>query len=63
MDWWKEIPRRIRKAGLFVHVASAASIGSAACQRELKYALALGKYVLPVRTAGVVRRGALYFWA
>ena len=51
MEWWKEILRRIREADVFVYVASAASISSQACQRELKYALALGKPILPVRTA------------
>lgn len=51
MAWWKEILRRIRDADVFVYVASAASIGSQACQRELKYALTLGKPILPIRTA------------
>ena len=46
--WWDEICQRVRDCGLFIFALSVASNHSAACRRELEYALALHKPVLPV---------------
>src|SRR2546423_8751207 len=46
--WWEEICGHIRDCSFFVFAISRASTRSAACQRELSYAMALRKPVLPV---------------
>ena len=46
--WWEEILRRIRECDAFVAIVSRDSLNSVACQRELEWALALGKPLLPV---------------
>ena len=46
--WWEEILRRIAESDVFVAIVSAHTLNSVACQRELKWALALNKPVLPV---------------
>jgi hypothetical protein len=46
--WWKEIEAAIRRSGKFILVISPESLASDICGRELRYALSLGKQVLPV---------------
>src|SRR5271165_1685654 len=46
--WWEEILRRIAASDVFVAIVSAHTLNSVACQRELEWALALHKPVLPV---------------
>ena len=46
--WWEEILRRIAESDVFVAIVSAHTLNSVACQRELEWALALNKPVLPV---------------
>lgn len=47
-SWWEEILRRISECDAFTAVVSRSSLNSVACKRELEWALALGKPVLPV---------------
>lgn len=47
-DWWEEILRRIADTDVFIAVLSGASLNSTACGRELDWAEALGRPVLPV---------------
>jgi hypothetical protein len=47
-DWWATIIGKIETCDAFLAVISRASINSVACQRELHWALALGKPVVPV---------------
>lgn len=46
--WWDRILAEIRRCDLFVLALSPDSVGSTACTRELDYAAALRKTVLPV---------------
>lgn len=46
--WWDEILLRIRACGVFVFALSPPSLDSTACKRELRYAEALDKRILPV---------------
>ncbi|MBV8177698.1 MAG: sensor domain-containing protein [Mycobacterium sp.] len=46
--WWEEILRRIAESDVFVAIVSAHTLNSVACKRELEWALALDKPVLPV---------------
>jgi hypothetical protein len=46
--WWEEIVRRIAESDVFVAIVSAHTLNSVACKRELEWALALNKPVLPV---------------
>ena len=46
--WWEEILRRIAESDVFVAIVSTHTLNSVACQRELEWALALNKPVLPV---------------
>lgn len=46
--WWDSILARIRASDVFVFALTPDSLESQACGRELDYALALGKPVLPV---------------
>ncbi|HEY9377179.1 MAG TPA: toll/interleukin-1 receptor domain-containing protein [Jiangellaceae bacterium] len=48
-EWWDTILRSIRSADVVVFVVSDNSLESVPCIRELGYAEALGKRVLPVR--------------
>jgi hypothetical protein len=56
-EWWDTILDRIRSADVFVPLVSAAWIDSVPCARELHYAQALGKQVLPVRTGDSLAPG------
>lgn len=47
-DWWNEILQRIRACGVFIFALSPPSLDSTACRRELRYAEALDKRILPV---------------
>ncbi len=58
-DWWNTILQRIRSADVFVTVVSPASVRSLPCARELAYALALGKAVLPVSIGSRLPAGVL----
>lgn len=46
--WWDEILRRIADSDVFIAVVSAQSLNSVACRRELEWASALNKPVLPL---------------
>ena len=46
--WWEEILRRIADSDVFLVVVSRHTLSSVACKRELEWALALNKPVLPV---------------
>lgn len=46
--WWDEILRQIQGCDIFVIVVSGESCASPACMREIDYADALGKTVLPI---------------
>jgi TIR domain len=48
-EWWDTILHSIRSADVFLFVVSDNSLDSVPCTRELEYADALGKRVLPVR--------------
>jgi len=47
-SWWEEILRQISECDVFTAIVSRNSLNSVACKRELKWALALGKPVLPI---------------
>lgn len=47
-SWWDEVLRQIAECDAFIAIVSRDSLNSVACQRELEWALALGKSVLPV---------------
>jgi tetratricopeptide (TPR) repeat protein len=46
--WWEEILRRIGNCDVFVAIVSGHTVNSVACKRELEWALALNKPVLPL---------------
>ena len=46
--WWEEILRRIADCDVFLVIVSRHTLSSVACKRELQWALALNKPVLPV---------------
>jgi outer membrane protein assembly factor BamD (BamD/ComL family) len=46
--WWDEILRRIADSDVFVAIISQQTLNSVACKRELEWALALNKPVLPL---------------
>jgi hypothetical protein len=46
--WWDEILRRIADSDVFVAIVSSHTLSSVACKRELEWALALNKPVLPL---------------
>ena len=46
--WWEEILQRIADSDVFVAVVSPQSLNSVACRRELEWASALDKLVLPL---------------
>lgn len=46
--WWDEILRRIAESDAVIAAISRASLNSVACRREVEWALALGKPLLPV---------------
>jgi hypothetical protein len=48
MTWWSQILENIRASDVFVYAVSPNSINSQACLREFKYAVSLGKPVLPI---------------
>ncbi len=47
-SWWDEILRRIAECDAFVAVVSEQTLNSVACKRELEWAVALNKPVLPL---------------
>ena len=47
--WWDEILQQVRSSDVFVFALSKSSLGSEACQSELRYALAVGRHLLPVK--------------
>jgi hypothetical protein len=47
-DWWNTILAEIRGRDLFVVAVSKACVESVACAAELRYASALGRYLVPV---------------
>ncbi|MCB1874358.1 MAG: toll/interleukin-1 receptor domain-containing protein, partial [Chromatiales bacterium] len=47
--WWDCILQNIRSAEIFVFAVTTDSVQSEACKRELGYAVALGKPILPLR--------------
>jgi TIR domain len=47
--WWDEILKQIRECDVFLFVLSKKSLKSEACRRELAYAVALRRTILPVR--------------
>ena len=46
--WWEEILRRIADSDVFVAIVSGHTLNSVACKRELEWALAVNKPVLPL---------------
>jgi hypothetical protein len=50
--WWSNILTQIRGCEVFVFALSPAALASLACGRELEYAAALGKPVLPIWLTG-----------
>lgn len=57
--WWDQILQRIRETDALVFLAAPASLNSAACASEIRYALQLGKSVVPVLVAEGVSMGLL----
>jgi TIR domain len=55
--WWDEIVARIQGCDVLLAVTSPASLASHACTLERRYALALGKVLLPVLVAPVNTQG------
>jgi hypothetical protein len=55
--WWDEIVARIQACDVLLAVTSPASLASHACTLERRYALALGKVLLPVLVAPVNTQG------
>jgi hypothetical protein len=51
--WWEEILQQIRACDLYVFALSASSLDSRPCLRELEYALALGRRLLPIKIGEV----------
>ena len=51
--WWEEILEQIRTCDLYVFALSASSLGSRPCLRELEYAQALGRPLLPIKVGDV----------
>jgi hypothetical protein len=49
--WWNAILDQIRRCDIFVFVLEKGSLESVACRRELEYATALSKPILPIRIA------------
>jgi serine/threonine kinase PknH len=52
-DWWATILERIRSCHVFIIVVSPASLASAACEVEIRYAAELGRPLLPVMVEAV----------
>src|SRR5688572_2935636 len=51
--WWSNILSQIRNCDIFLFALTPASLGSDPCQREYRYAYALGKPLVPVMLAAV----------
>lgn len=58
-DWWDSILSQIRACDLFIYALSHESWESEACKSELRYALELGKPILPVQVADGVNLNLL----
>jgi hypothetical protein len=52
-SWWEEILNHIRTCDLYIFALSEFSLASRPCLRELEYALALGRPILPVMVSDV----------
>ncbi len=48
-EWWSEILDEIRKADVFICILSNNYNASEACSSELSYAVALNKFILPIK--------------
>ncbi len=57
--WWDAILSHIRQADAFLTMLSPESLSSAPCLMELRYAVALGKPLLPVRISDAVDPSAM----
>jgi hypothetical protein len=57
--WWDEILRKIQGGEVFLFALAPDSLNSEACRRELSYAVALGKPILPVLVANGVSMNLL----
>jgi hypothetical protein len=57
--WWLRILQQIRACDIFVAAVSRAALESVACERELDYATALGKSLLPVIIADGIDANSL----
>ena len=51
--WWEEILKQIRTCDLYVFALSESSLRSRPCLRELEYAQALGRPLLPIKVGEV----------
>lgn len=47
-DWWDSVLEQLRLSTHFICAVTPESLSSLACQRELEYAVSLGKAILPV---------------
>ena len=47
-DWWARTLAKVERADAFIYVLTATSVASTACEEQLRYAIALGRPVLPV---------------
>ena len=47
-SWWEEILRRIAECDVFLAIVTRNTLNSVACKRELEWALALNRPVLPI---------------
>jgi ABC-type amino acid transport substrate-binding protein len=47
-DWWEEVLRRIADSDVFIAIISPAALSSTACRREVDWAEALARPMLPV---------------
>lgn len=69
-SWWKTILKQIRENDLFMLAVSPHSLDSRFCQRELEYAAALGKPIMPIvieplgsrKLHAPLRRSALVYY-
>ncbi len=51
--WWPDILENIRRSDVFIFTLSPETLNSDPCSRELSYALALRRHVLPLRIAKI----------
>jgi hypothetical protein len=58
-NWWNRILEEIRKADIFFFILSPSSRSSTACKRELDYAVALNKLIIPIQVSNAVSTSLL----